>query len=463
MGWVSDRATPIVFHNPDAGFRRTVDVGMAGADYQRHKGLYVEEQRGEDLRLAYVALTRAKHQAVVWWAGTWNSRDSALSRLLLARGASGEVPSEGPRPPADEEAIARFRELASAAPGCVSVERTGRAGLGVMWSGSRTLAGDLEAATFDRELDRNWRRTSYSDITAAAHEARVASEPEPAVLDDEPEPSEDAPETPTESELALGGIPGSAAFGTLVHGVFESADFAASDLDLELTSKVREALAWRPLDIGSPAELVAGLRGALETPLGPLVGDIRLRDVARADRLDELGFELPLAGGDDPLGALSPGAIGAVLRQHLEAGDPLYAYAARLDDPELRASVRGYLTGSIDLVLRVGGAFAVIDYKTNWLGGPGEPLAASHYRPGALVAEMERSHYHLQALLYTTALHRYLRWRLKSYDPAQHLAGVLYLFIRGMTGISGVGVFSWRPPAPLVVALSDLLDTGDTA
>ena len=63
------------------------------------------------------------------------------------------------------------------------------------------------------------------------------------------------------------------------------------------------------------------------------------------------------------------------------------------------------------------------------------------------------AHYALQALLYTVALHRYLRWRLPGYDPEQHLGGVLYLFVRGMIGpdtpvVDGTpcGVFAWRPP-----------------
>ena len=61
-------------------------------------------------------------------------------------------------------------------------------------------------------------------------------------------------------------------------------------------------------------------------------------------------------------------------------------------------------------------------------------------------------------------LHRYLRWRRPGYDPEQHLGGVLYLYLRGMSGpgVLGAdghapGVFSWRPPAGLVVDLSDLL------
>jgi exodeoxyribonuclease V beta subunit len=80
---------------------------------------------------------------------------------------------------------------------------------------------------------------------------------------------------------------------------------------------------------------------------------------------------------------------------------------------------------------------------------------------------MKRAHYPLQALLYAVALHRYLRARLAGYDPGRHLAGVLYLFVRGMSGPATprvgdepCGVFSWRPPDGLVGALSDLLDRG---
>ncbi|HEX4107294.1 MAG TPA: PD-(D/E)XK nuclease family protein [Solirubrobacteraceae bacterium] len=124
----------------------------------------------------------------------------------------------------------------------------------------------------------------------------------------------------------------------------------------------------------------------------------------------------------------------------------------------------GFLTGSIDLVLRQGARYAIVDYKTNWLGGEGETLSAWHYRPAALAAEMQRAHYGLQALLYAVALHRYLRWRQRGYDPARHLGGVHYLFLRGMLGpdtpsVDGApcGVLSWHPSAVLVGELSDLL------
>ena len=89
------RSAPVVFHDPAAGDRRTIDVGMEGATFERHKEQALVEQRGEDLRLAYVALTRARHQAVVWWAGTYDSRDSALGRMLFARGEDGAIAATG--------------------------------------------------------------------------------------------------------------------------------------------------------------------------------------------------------------------------------------------------------------------------------------------------------------------------------------------------------------------------------
>jgi exodeoxyribonuclease V beta subunit len=350
------------------------------------------------------------------------------------------------------------------------------------WSPRLAPLAELDAASFSRDLDRRWRRTSYSDLTAGAHEAVVGSEPEADVVADEPaEPvlvavgvAADAdPDPALALPSLLAAMPGGVRVGTFVHDVLEETDFAAPDLDGELAAHVARARARRSVDVGSEVAVVAGLRAAIETPLGPSVGDLRLRDVARADRLDELTFELPLAGGDAATAEVTTAAIADVLRRHLASGDPLAGYADRLSDPDLRHAVRGYLTGSIDLALRVPGEvprFAVVDYKSNWLAAASEELTLGHHRPAALAVEMQRMHYVLQGLLYTVALHRYLRWRLSSYDPAVNLAGILYLFLRGMAGVDTpvvdggrCGVFAWQPSAELVVELSDVLDRGGAA
>ncbi|MGI9022164.1 MAG: 3'-5' exonuclease, partial [Acidimicrobiales bacterium] len=479
-GWIPDDEPP-VFHDGAAGDRRTIDVG-GGTDRWNGSGRqHLIEHRGEELRLAYVALTRARHQAVVWWAASWESRDSALCRLLFFRDDEGNVAADGNAPPTDADAVARFDDLAGRAPGSISVERVG-GGDGTGWVGKDADDVELSADSFDRTLDPLWRRTSYSGITAAAYEARVGSEAEEPALSDEMPPvapaggSTTAEEQPGEAALRtvpslLAAMPGGADVGTFVHSMLEAADFAAVDLDDELHAAFGRAAAWEPVDVDNRDGAVTGLHAAIDTPLGPLVSDLRLRDIGRPDRIDELGFELPLVGGDVPVGSLAVENIGLLLTEHLPANDPLAGYAGRLRDPVLQTGLRGYLSGSLDLVFRTpDGRYAVVDYKTNWLGSVGEPLSAWHYRPGALVEAMYGAHYPLQALLYTVALHRYLRWRLPGYDPAQHLAGVLYLFVRGMVGrdtprVDGqpCGVFAWRPPAPLIEALSDLFDRGTVA
>jgi exodeoxyribonuclease V beta subunit len=492
-GYIPDKPPrPVFFHDPEAGDDRTIDVSLEGRDFARHKEQFIREQRGEDLRLAYVALTRARHQAVVWWAGSFDSRDSPLGRLLFARTDSGDVEPSGGSTPSDQAVVNRFRALADATGGpgqTISVERS-QLGQATSWRAAGTPAAALAVSAFERDLDLRWRRTSYSDITAASHEEWVTSEPEQPLLADEPpapgpglgppplprpglEPPVPEPEPPIHDEtpVELAAMPAGVDVGTFVHRVMEVTDFTAADIDAELAARVAEAQGRRAVDVGPAGALVTGLRAVLETPLGPVLGDRRLRDVPRRDRLDELGFELPLAGGDQPSGWLTLHRVASVLRAHTSPADPLAGYAERLDDARLRQSVRGYLTGSLDLVVRLPGRepaqprFAVLDYKTNWLGAPDDPLTARHYRPEAMAAEMLRHHYALQALLYAVALHRFLRWRLPGYDPAVHLAGVVYLFVRGMTGAdepagdgARTGVFGWPAPPGLVPALSDALD-----
>ena len=348
-------------------------------------------------------------------------------------------------------------------------------------------AAELRVARLDRDVDPAWRRTSYTALVAGgSHEPAgghlVGAEPDLPVTDDEalleggpqdpgglddaggvPDAAAGTGDAPAGVSLPLGGLPGGTAFGTLVHEVLEHADFAADDLEAELTGVLGRRRS--ALEDETTGTLVAGLAAALRTPLGPLASERRLADVARADRLDELRFELPLAGGPHPRGTVTLSRIAELLRTHLRPDDPLVGYPDVLRARTSAPPVRGFLNGSIDVVLRLDGRFLVVDYKTNRLAAPGAAPTASDYRPAALAHAMQRGHYPLQALLYQAALHRYLRGRLTGYDPATHLGGVLYLFLRGMTGPdvprvgdAPCGVFAWSPPTALVAALSDLLD-----
>ena len=452
------------------------------------KALADAEALGENLRLLYVAVTRSKHQTLLWWSRARNSEITGLARVLFAR-AGGEIDPERFMEakvslPEDSAAAGVLRAAFAPAGDAVAVALTGPCDGPVSpWVDHATapVAGDLELAVFRRVVERTTRRWSFSAIASRARDGEL--DPADESLGDSgaaDEPIEtEAPALSEEpgsatSDLPLGTIRGGTQFGTLVHEVLERVDFAADDLDAELQTHVEDRLRWNPWPVPS-VSLVSGLRAMIDTPLGPLFHGRRLRDFARRDRLDEVNFELHLGHR----GHLATDRdLGRLILCHLPVSDPLRPWAQRLASGLFSVELAGHLTGSVDMVLRVrpDGAeksparYVIIDYKTNVLAdGPALPQAID-YHPDRLGAAMAEHHYPLQALLYSVALHRYLRWRVAGYDPALHLGGAAYLFVRGMTGATTPvvdgdphGVFSWRVPHALVLALSDLLDGAEVA
>ncbi|WP_257423963.1 UvrD-helicase domain-containing protein [Nocardioides carbamazepini] len=484
--WVGKPDKPL-FHDADG--RRCLDVGGSGPDWADHVRRWTDEENGEWLRLLYVALTRAQSQVVTWWAPTRNAEASPLHRLLMRQPAAdgsrlrGDVPV-GPPVPDEDAATALFATWRDRGAFVPEVAEPAAA----LPSVPVDPPAALDARAFTRTVDTGWRRTSYSALShldLAAPAPGVGSEPEVAPKDDEAEiaVATAAPDDPAFAVPSpMAGLPVGTTFGSLVHAVLEHADPAVPDLRTELLGHIDEQLSWWPVPL-DPEELADALVAVLDTPLGPLMDDTTLRRVGTVDRLAELDFELPLAGGDHPSSASDDvllGDIAGLLRTHLPEGDPVRAYADALDNPLLGDQVlRGYLTGSIDVVLRLRPSagdgrdrgeprYVVIDYKTNWLGPTDEPLTAGAYRPAALDDAMGHSDYPLQALLYAVVLHRFLRWRQPGYDPARHFGGVAYLYLRGMCGPdtprpdgpagNPCGIFTWQPPVDLVVALSDLLE-----
>jgi len=470
-----------VFH--DDHDRRVRDVGGPDSPgWREHVTKHKQEEVDDELRLTYVALTRAQSHLMLWWAPTYNTPLSPLHRLLLHDDPSVVAPLSITVPD-DAKALAPFQGRAATSNGGLAVEVISPRPVAV-WSPTPQPSPTLELAAFSRDLDITWSRTSYSALTSTAHEQMpsLGSEPEFAHKDDESDVDEvsgvgavsaiggDIAGSPSGDEglrtvpSPWDALPGGAGFGTMVHAVLEELDDPADDEAVRAVVAAQVAR-YAP---GTDAEsLATAMIAALSTPMGSQTDEAALRDLGASDRLCELAFELPLAGGDEPNAATVLLAdLVPLWREHCATG-PLASYADALADLPY-APLRGYLTGSIDAVLRVGKGesrrYLVVDYKTNRLGSREQPLTAWDYRASAMEEAMVEAHYPLQALLYDVALHRYLRWRHPRYDPAVQLGGVSYLFLRGMCG-SGVrcadgsvpGVFSWRPPTGLVTGLSDLL------
>jgi exodeoxyribonuclease V beta subunit len=469
-----------VFHEPGATAPRVVAVGGPDdPDYARYATLALEEARGEDLRLAYVALTRARHQVVLWWAVVQGSEHSPLARLLCSQGPAGVIPAAGKALPDDDAVMRILADRAARQSADIAVERIGR-DLDARFRPAVVVAPEMTTAVFGRHVDVGWRRTSYSGIVAAAHRDWASEGREVVRSDDEGSAAAD-PTGPDDGPasagvpLPLAGMPANAEVGTVLHAVLERVSFAARDLTGDLAVAIADEAARHGVELGDARRVADALAATLATPLGPEFNERTLCGIHDADRRTELGFEIPLGGGDRPHGGSIVGEIADVLHAHLPHGDPLHAYADRLSTAEFApAELRGYLTGFIDAVLRLpGGAdaavqYVVVDYKSNLLGVHGEPATAWDYRPAGIGAAMYAADYPLQALLYLVALYRYLRWRLPHGDPEASIAGVAYLFVRGMLGPDGPrfegrpgGVWAWAPPRGLVADVSDLLDGGD--
>lgn len=471
--------------------KRVVDVASplqwgSSEDCERRSELADAEAVGANLRVLYVALTRARHHTAVWWLPAEGAGNTGLARVLFARDGSGTIDPEAFERPVEalsgEAARGRLAPLVDKGNGTLEVVSVDKPAKDQpRWSPAvGTGRADLKVAVLNRSLDRDRTRWSFSALTATSQDhhigsyhvfdseggydegggdssgaATVTSDTDWEVL-----PGNDQP------ALLLGDVPAGSAFGTLVHQILERIDFNADDLRTEISIALAGQISWGLVTLDEH-RLVEGLAAALSTPLGPLFGGLALTDIRRADRIDEMKFDFTLGEA----GVRASGAdVGALILRHLPSTDPLRGWAARTAAGEHSAVLAGHLTGSIDLVVRIPGPggrdrFVVCDYKTNRLAQAGVTLVSGHYSQERLPAAMAEHHYPLQALLYVVALHRYLRWRVSGYDASRHLGGVGYLFLRGMSGVKtpttgGVpnGLFEWHPPTELIVDLSDMLD-----
>ena len=405
------------------------------------------ESEAETHRVAYVALTRAQYQCVMWWAPITTVKRLGPIANLLATALDGPS-ATGPAP----AAVHQFQPLVEASGGAVAV--TPLAPTPTALPAARAGADQpLHVATFERPLDRSWRVWSFSAIKARAggHDAPItggADEPSMPASGSAGDPVSPRPGLP------LLDAPGGTEFGTLVHEVLERCDFTSPTLRDDLVALCAEALRYRSLHI-TPLHLADGLVAALDAPLGGWLGEFRLRSLAGADRLNELTFDISL-------GSLRAEEVGEVLVRHLAPHDLLLPWAERVAHSGFAIPVSGMLTGSIDLVARTNGTpsprYWIADYKTNRLAPD------SGYTTADLVDAMAAHDYPLQAMLYLVALHRYLRWRVPGYSPSEHLGGAAYLFVRGMnptlTADVATGVFWWHPPIEAILAVDLLLAEG---
>ncbi len=454
--------------------------------------------RAESMRLLYVALTRARHRLVLYWGALAGAETSPLAALfhggergpgeppdaVLVRGAE-RYPELDPKAILSEvEAfLHRLGPLAHVeVAGRVATTRAGKA--------AGAAPAGLEVRRFGGTApDRGWGRTSYSALASrvapvdgvvpgedpqrpgadGGEDARgeTAEDPAGPAGEDSGAGTGTGPDPGPVRGLPLETWPGGTAAGSALHEAIEGIDFAAlaspSAEDPELPGILARAARRQGIELPDPKAAALGFRTVLATPLGGPLGSFRLVDLARTDRVDEFAFELPVAGGSRA--RVSAAASHLVEALRLRAGDGVIgaSWLDRLAEGFAdRDALAGFLVGSIDLVFRVasgtGSTWYLADWKSNRLPRRGPVASAADYARPRLLSAMEHHHYHLQSHLYALALHRYLGLRLgPDYDYQRDFGGLCYLFVRGMDGTPGAGVFHDRPPLEVIEALDHAL------
>lgn len=394
-----------------------------------------DERLAEDLRLLYVALTRARHAC---WLGVADLKRGNSNRSVLHLCALGYLLGGGAML---AESAGLQSWLAEVQQGCDALQcEPVPAADEAHFYPPLNQATLLEPLIPGRRAAENWWIASYSALRIG-DSLSPAEAPESALAQKLSDDERLDPEAPREVLLSGGDIhrfPRGPNPGTFLHGLLEWAGSEGFKADPEA---IKDAVARRCNRRGWQGwieTLSDWLQHLQDEPL-------RLNNGQPAVVLSELSqyqIEMEFWFASHKVDVVQ---MDTLVRQHTHGG------AARAGaEPSL---LNGMFKGFIDLTFEHQGRYYVADYKSNWLG-----TDDSAYTEQAMTASILDNRYDLQYVLYLLALHRQLKARLPGYDYDQHMGGALYLFLRG-TRAQGQGVFFTRPPRLLIESL-DLMFQG---
>lgn len=474
---------PPFFANGDTG--KIFDLGSPDADERMR--VANAARLAEDLRLLYVALTRARFRTYVTWApvvaGRAKDRQSLLSCDGAVHSALGyllcsdkalddcsyeEAPLASAMRLVDSRAGWRdaLHAMAAESAGTMAVTDAFAGGSMAGWEPDasapvaitmRTLPSDLTPA----ERFRTYALGSYTSLTRG----KLATDRDDMVRDRDDDIAE-AVHGETESVRAatpldaaalpprdFRAFPAGRRAGNLLHTLFEQSRFR--DGPEELRPRVSTLLQSARIAANEQDPHIDGVVDMMQrvfTTPWALPGshvEVRLCDVPQRTARYEWQFLIPCADASSPL------TSGRLIHCFRTADDPAARAYVRYLQTLPRADLNGYLQGFVDLVFEHDGRWHVVDWKSNRLS-----LDPRSYESAALETVMHEHHYTLQAHLYVVALHRFLRTRLVDYDYDRHIGGFAYAYLRGFVpdaSVTGHGWYTHRPSRVFIEALDALI------
>ena len=384
--------------------------------FSERRDIALSEELAEDLRLLYVAVTRAQYRCYIAWADVRSkeqANDSALAYLLEF--ADGDFAAQQKT----------LKALLAEQPQSFAYQ---------LLPVESVVSGHYQRPDFgcslsyrrqSRSLKTHWQMSSYTALSALSlHDAPELPEDkaeEIAAVDIVGALVEEALELESVAEA----LPRGAQMGNVVHSLLEHNSFQRLAAGVDNKRVCEQALSEYGLASKHADLLESLLQTVVSAPLSANL-DFRLDKLDEKQCLKEMPFYLAMQDVD------------VVRINRILVESPAYQALSS-------KHMCGYLTGFIDLICEYQGKYFVMDYKTNSL---------PDYRPATLLQAMRQHNYGLQYWLYSLVLHRYLQQRLAGYEYGRHFGGVKYLFVRGMrVDAPGVGVFADLPDEGAIDAL----------
>ncbi|MCK5829009.1 MAG: exodeoxyribonuclease V subunit beta [Methylococcales bacterium] len=383
---------------------------LGSEQFELHRSIALEEELAEDLRVFYVAVTRAKYRCYINWADVRTkdkSNNSAMAYLLDFY---------------EDDFLQQQVKLQNYSinhPSTFEYRLLGdREEIAQRWQ-PQALNSQLSYKKRQRSLYTHWQMSSYTALSSLS-------------IHDTPE----LPDDKAREEIIMGAkgqddeeLPRGAHTGNVIHDLLENNSFKslASGEDISL-QRDKSCLRYG-LKTNNPEQIDQLLTRTVNTVLSVGNDSFSLKNLEEQQCLKEMPFYLSMK-------TIDVSQINKILKE-----DSTF-------QPLSNKTLCGYLTGFIDLICEVNGHYYVMDYKSNRL---------ESYNQKLLTQSMREHNYGLQYWIYTLVLHQYLKSRLPNYNYEQHFGGVMYLFVRGMDGtVTNSGVYQARPELLKIEQLGEL-------
>ena len=473
--WEGTRLTPgkgCIFHQREKTGTRTELIYDGGSpELGTHLQLAMKEEMAENLRLLYVAVTRAIHRCYLVWGPIKGAETSATAYLLHQGPSNSQNTDTGYeddisfiRKAADRfqklsgrEILTDLKELAADSEGTIAISSIIDKPA-TYPSEAKGVPIVLKPRNFTGTIAADWKISSFSYLTtykttaakfiSTFQEVLPGQDESPALQNQNDEQVDQKHE---ENKYDFFSFPYGPGAGTMLHEMLEQVDFNAVNQTATEKFICDKLLSFGYDPVWHPA-IVEMLDNLSSVALHKNIPGLTLSGIPSKNCLHELEFYFPIS-------RITPESLKALFSQNIIKNTS--AVTGSLIEQQLDrltfSPARGFMKGFIDLVFEFQGKFYLVDWKSNYLGSH-----VQNYHINKLVDSIYSRFYFLQYHLYCLALHLYLENRLPEYSYETHFGGVFYIFLRGVQKNLGPdhGIFFDLPGASMMKNFAEMLVAG---